>query len=340
MLDFRDLTPPEIIDAVQAAGGTPHQGQRVARAVLRGGVQSVEELPVAGRLRQALSGRFRISSLGVEAHRLSKDGSGKFLYRLADGERVEGVLIPDRRRNTLCVSTQLGCRSGCAFCLSGSQGLIRNLLPAEMLGQIHAASRVSGTEIHNLVLMGSGEPLDNFENVKRFVQSATHRFGLNLSPRKITVSTSGIIPVIQRMPTEMPVSLAVSLNAPNDELRSRLMPINRKYPLQDLMNALRYYGRNGRRVFIEYILLLGVNDAPVHASALADLLQDLTCVVNLIRFNRYPGARFEPSSEDAVRVFQKILLDRGLVSVVRDSRGADIMAACGQLRAAKDPVPG
>jgi len=334
-VDLRNLTPLEILEVVRSLGGTVHQGERMVRAVLRDGAKTLPDIPIARRIRERLPNRYYLSSVTVRNHLHSKDGSEKFLYELPDGEQVEGVLIPDGNRITLCISTQVGCRSGCAFCLSGSQGWQRNLQSSEMLGQVHAARKATGKVADNLVLMGSGEPLDNFENVKRFAETATDRLGLNISPRKITISTSGLIPGIRKMTRELPVSLAVSLNAPDNELRNRLMPINRKYPLKDLLDTLRSWCHGGKRVFIEYILFSTVNDSPEHARQLVDQLAGLRCVVNLLPFNEYPGAPFTRPPEERVRAFQKVLLDSGLISVVRDSRGTDIMAACGQLRAGR-----
>jgi len=334
LTDLRSLSPEEIVRLVREHGGTSHQGERLARSVLGRGVATLADTGVSRRLLARLPSEITLSSVVIEDQRLSKDGTAKLLYRLADGARVEGVRIPEPSRETLCVSTQVGCASGCAFCLSGSGGLSRNLTRAEMLGQVHAAS--TGTRsLTNIVLMGSGEPLANLDEVAPFVDVAVHRLGLNLSPRKLTLSTSGLVPGIRKMADRLNISLAVSLNAPDDATRSRLMPINRKYPLIELMKALFDFCQNGRKVIIEYILIRGVNDSSGQAEELVKLLSGLPCMINLLRFNPFDGTPFARPDEDAVRAFQKILLDAGFVSVVRDSRGIDIGAACGQLRAEK-----
>ena len=335
MTDLRDLTPGRIVLLCLERGGTVHQGRRLSRAVLRDGRTSLDEIEIARSLKDEIRNDVTISTVEILAHRASSDGSAKFLYGFSDGETVEGVLIPERSRRTLCVSTQSGCASGCLFCLTGSSGFRRNLSPSEIIGQVLAVQKQSGEKITNLALMGTGEPLANFDNVAGFVESVTDRRGLDIPPRKITLSTSGIIPGIRRMPDEMDISLAVSLNAADQATRSRVMPISRKYPLPELIEALREYTGtgDGRRVIIEYVLMKGVNDSSRDAGMLAELLADLPCMINLLPFNPYPAARFERPAEGTVRAFQKLLLDAGCLSVVRDSRGLDIMAACGQLKA-------
>ncbi|MBI5142310.1 MAG: 23S rRNA (adenine(2503)-C(2))-methyltransferase RlmN [Nitrospirae bacterium] len=332
--DLRGLTPVGMAELCVSLGGTPHQARAVSRAVFRDGVESLSELPVAARLRALLAGRCRISTLGIDTRLKSDDGTEKFLYRLQDGETVEGVLIPERARRTLCVSTQVGCRSACRFCVTGMSGFVRSLSAAEMAGQVIAAQKVAGCRVTNIVLMGCGEPLDNFDAVSRFACIAVDPLAFGIPPGRITLSTSGITPEIARMPRELDVRLAVSLNAADDETRSRIMPINRKYPLAKLMQALRAYGETGRRVLIEYVLLAGVNDSASDAEKLAALLQELNCMVNLLLFNPQTDLPYRRPDELSARRFQRVLLDAGFVSVVRDSRGIDIAAACGQLRAA------
>jgi len=335
LTDLRNLTPERIIRLCLDHGGTVHQGRRLSRAVLHDGRTSLSQVEIARALKDRISNDVTISSAQIQDFRVSRDGVSKFLFLFDDGEAVEGVLIPERSRRTLCISTQSGCASGCLFCLTGASGFRRNLTPSEMIGQVLAVQKKTGEKITNLVLMGTGEPLANFDNVAGFVESVTDRRGLDIPPRKITLSTSGILSGIRRMPAEMDVSLAVSLNAAEDETRSRIMPINRKYPLRELMEALQEYtGKGqGRRVLIEYVLIRELNDSQREAGMLAALLADLPCMINLLPFNPWPGAPFERPDEESVRAFQKVLLDAGCVSVVRDSLGMDIMAACGQLRA-------
>ena len=334
MTPLRELTPEEIRRLVEEAGGTPNQARRLARAVLRDGVADLADSGVARRLLERIHAEPGPAPV-VRERRESADGTLKLLYALPGGDTVEGVLIPERARLTLCVSTQVGCASGCRFCLSGAGGLVRGLRLSEMLGQVHAAAREAGRRPTNIVLMGSGEPLDNYEEVRRLVGVLTSADGCGLSPRKVTLSTSGLVPGILRMARELEISLAVSLNAADDETRSRLMPINRRWGLAELTAALRAYCRTGRRVVIEYILIRGVNDGEADAARLARLLEGLPCMINLLRFNPFPGTPFRRPSEERVRRFQKVLLDAGHVSVVRDSRGLDIGAACGQLKAAE-----
>ncbi len=343
MTDLRNLTPDEIIEFCLSLGGTIHQGAVVAKSVLRHGIESIDDIQIAGALRDKLRELVSISKVTIEKHLVSKDGSEKFIYRfsnadtyLHESEMVEGVLIPERSRLTLCISTQVGCQSGCRFCLTGSGGFIRNLSAAEMLGQVLAVQKVTKKQLTNLVLMGGGEPLENFDNVKKFVKTAADHRGLNIHGKKITLSTSGIIPGIERMMQEdldIDIGLAVSLNAADDDTRSRIMPINRKYPLDELLKTLRAYCKRGRKVVIEYVLINSVNDSLEEAGRLTGLLEKLPCMINLLPFHPYTGSEFQSPEEKTVRRFQKVLLNAGFVCVVRDSRGLDIMAACGQLKA-------
>jgi len=342
LTDLRNLTPDEIIDLCLNLGGTVHQGTTLAKSVLRHGIESIDDIKIAGLLRGKLKELVSISKVKIEDHLVSKDGSEKFLYSfnssyISDSpqvDMVEGVLIPERSRLTLCISTQVGCRSGCRFCLTGAGGFIRNLSSAEMLGQVLAVQKVTEKPLTNLVLMGCGEPLDNFDSVTKFVKTATDSRGLNMHGNKITLSTSGIIPGIERMTQENTgIALAVSLNATEDNTRNFIMPVNRRYPLNKLLRTLYRYSKEGRKVVIEYVLINGVNDSLEDAGRLTKLLEKLPCMINLIPFHPYTGSGFRSPEEKIVRNFQKVLLDAGFVSVVRDSRGLDIMAACGQLRA-------
>ncbi len=346
MTDLRDLTPDEITDLCVKAGGTIYQGAVLAKSVLRHGTESIDNIHIAGALREKIRKRVSISEVTIEKHLVSKDGSEKLLYRFHSTETssskvdfVEGVLIPERSRLTLCISTQVGCQSGCRFCLTGAGGFIRNLSSAEMLGQVLAVQKNTGNQLAkktltNLVLMGCGEPLDNFDNVKKFLKTATDHRGLNIPGKKITLSTSGIIPGIERMIQEnLDIGLAISLNATDNDTRNRIMPINRKYPMDELLNTLHTYCKNGRKVVIEYVLIDSVNDSLKEATRLTGLLEKIPCMINLLPFHPYAGSNFRSPDEKNVRRFQKVLLDAGFVSVVRNSRGLDIMAACGQLKA-------
>jgi 23S rRNA (adenine2503-C2)-methyltransferase len=283
-----------------------------------------------------------ISRLSIEQCSISEDGTRKLLYRLSDENTVEGVLIPGPGgRLTLCVSSQVGCASGCGFCLTGSGGLVRNLTVPELVNQVFAAWNVVREKtISNIVLMGTGEPLSNYDAVRSFIEIATGRNGMGFSPRKVTLSTCGLAPMIEKLANDgVDVSFAVSLNATTDAVRDLLMPVNKTYPIGRLMEAVRYYCRKtGRTATIEYVLFKGVNDSFDDVKRLMELLQDLPCMINILLFNPFPGSSFERPDEQRAFVFRDILVTNGFVTVVRNSRGRDIHAACGQLRAAS-PAP-
>jgi 23S rRNA (adenine2503-C2)-methyltransferase len=256
---------------------------------------------------------------------------------------IESVLIREPTRLTLCLSTQAGCRIGCAFCLTTKGGLRRHLRPAEIIDQIiQARQRLEpGEQLTNLVLMGMGEPLDNYRHTVQALRIITHPDAVGFSPRRITVSTSGVVPAIRKFGAEgLRVNLAISLNAPNDAIRSQLMPINKKWPISELLAACREYPLPpSRRITFEYVLLEGINDQPAHAGQVARLLNGLRCKVNLIPFNAFPGAAFRRPSPETVKRFQAILLDHYLTATIRESRGRDIGAACGQLAERPPLIP-
>lgn len=266
----------------------------------------------------------------------SVDGTRKYLFELHDGARIESVRIPMKEHFTLCISIQVGCALDCAFCLTGKQGFSRNLSSGEILGQVLAVQRELSTDerISNIVFMGMGEPLLNYENTVKAIQMMLSEEGLHFSNRKITVSTAGIVPGIRKLGQEdFTINLAVSLNAPTDELRSQLMPVNTTYPLQQLLVTCRSYPLpERRRITFEYILLDKVNDSPEHAVSLTNILRGIRCKINLIPFNSTGETPYIPSSEERMLEFQKILLHRGYSAFIRASKGADISAACGQLR--------
>lgn len=344
LLDLKGLTPKQIERfCVTELGQKPGRGLVIARYLFKHRVEDIDAVTEINRaLREGLKSRCRISSISVERQEQAEDGTGKLLYRLEDGNTIEGVLIPGpRERLTLCVSSQVGCASGCGFCLTGTGGLVRNLTTAEMVNQVLAASRaVAGREITNIVLMGTGEPLSNYDAVRSFVETATDRHGMGYSGKKVTVSTCGIAPMIEKLANDgVDASLAVSLNATTDEMRSRIMPVNKSWPIARLMESLRRYAdRTGRTVTIEYVLFKGVNDSLDDARRLADLLDGLPCMINLLLFNPFPGASFERPEAETLSLFRDILVTREYITVVRSSRGRDISAACGQLRASAGPV--
>jgi len=271
----------------------------------------------------------------VVSDQRAADGTRKWMLRLGDGNGVEMVFIPEPDRGTLCVSSQAGCSLNCTFCATARQGYNRNLTTAEIVAQVWLARRLLSGEatVTNVVLMGMGEPLLNFEPVVGAVQIMLDDFGYGLSRRRVTLSTAGVVPAIDRLREACPVSLAVSLHAPDDALRDQLVPLNKKYPIHTLLAACRRYvaGEPRRRVTFEYVMLDGVNDQPAQARALAALLRDVPAKVNLIPFNPFPGAPFRRSPQAAVEAFRDILFGAGIMTITRRPRGEDIAAACGQL---------
>ena len=291
---------------------------------------------VSASLREQLAQDFTISRLAIERQADSTDGTVKFLFRLADDRSIESVLIPETKRLTLCVSTQAGCGFGCAFCATAVLGLKRNLHASEIVDQILEASRTLDDDqrITNVVLMGMGEPLANYrETVKAIDVMTDNRWGIGISPRRITLSTVGLVPQIYKLMDETKVNLAISLHAATDELRSRLMPVNRKYSLRQLIDCCRALPIPRRkRITFEYVMLRGVNDSPADAHNLIELLRGIRCKINLIPFNPHPGSEFGRPETNDVEVFQQILFSHGLQVNVRRPRGDDIAAACGQLQ--------
>lgn len=338
MIDLKELTPYEIdrlcIDELRQKRG---QGLRVAVQLFRKRRESFDAMTDLNRaLREALKQNCVLSSLAIERTETAADGTVKLLYRLGDGNSIEGVLIPGPDRLTLCVSTQVGCASGCGFCLTGSGGLVRNLMPGEIVNQFFAAARFAGERpVTNIVLMGTGEPLGNYDAVTKFIRTATDRHGLGFSPKKVTLSTCGIAPMIERLADDgVNVSLAVSLNATTDAIRDRIMPVNKAFPIKRLMEAVRYYGeKTGRSVTVEYVLFKGLNDSDGDAARLGELLQGTACMINILLYNPFPGGAFERPDEERAYAFRNLLLGNSHVAVVRNSMGKDILAACGQLRA-------
>jgi 23S rRNA (adenine2503-C2)-methyltransferase len=296
--------------------------------------------------RATLAERFVIGRPQPVSRQQSTDGTQKWLLRFVDGQEAECVHIPEEDRGTLCVSSQVGCTLSCKFCHTGTQKLVRNLTPAEIVGQIMACRDVfgewpapeGGRKLTNIVMMGMGEPLFNFDNVVQALKIAMDPAGLAVSRRKITLSTAGVAPMIRRCGEELNVMLAVSLHAVTDELRDLIVPLNRKYPIAELLAACRTYPglSNARRITFEYVMLKGVNDSLAEARQLVRLLAGIPAKVNLIPFNPWPGAPYECSSDEAIAAFASVLMKAGYVSPVRTPRGRDIMAACGQLKSASE----
>lgn len=288
-------------------------------------------------VRGLLSQHFEIGRLEAEKIEKSRDGSCKYLFKLGDGKHIESVLIPERDHYTLCVSSQVGCAQGCLFCLTATGGFERNLSRAEIVGQVRDIRNDldDPEQLRNLVFMGMGEPLANYKNLVSALNIITDNdCGLRFATRRITVSTAGLGPRFSDLGRQTKVNLAISLNATDNDTRSRLMPINRKYPLEDLLNACRQFPLPaGRRITFEYILIKGVNDTVADAKRLAKLLQPIRCKINLIPFNPHGGCAFERPSEPVIQAFFKILFDKNYTVIIRRSKGEDISAACGQLRA-------
>ena len=292
--------------------------------------------------RAELAKHYVVERPAVVVDQQSIDGTRKWLMRFADGQEAETVHIPEEDRGALCVSSQVGCTLTCRFCHTGTQRLVRNLSSSEILGQLLLArdtlgewpSPPDGRLISNIVMMGMGEPLYNYDHVAKALRIVMDGEGIAISKRRITLSTAGVVPMIRRCGEELNVNLAISLHATNDELRDRIVPINKKYPIAELMDACRNYPglSNARRITFEYVMLKGVNDSPADARALIKLIEGVPAKVNLIPFNAWPGAPFECASDKAIAAFSDIVFNAGYASPVRTPRGRDIMAACGQLK--------
>jgi 23S rRNA (adenine2503-C2)-methyltransferase len=320
---------------------TAFAGQPAFRALqvyhwLHRGVSDFEEMTNLPReFRTKLAAEYYIAAAGIERKYCSKlDDTIKYLFRFHDGEMVEGVLMRYHHGRTICISTQVGCRMNCAFCATGKSGFSRNLTASEMLSQIQAAQIDTGERISNIVLMGMGEPLDNYEAVLRFLELVTSKEGMNIGMRHISLSTCGVVDKIYDLAEKKyQLTLSVSLHAPNNRIRSQIMPINRRWNIDELLQACRYYiKQTGRRISFEYAMMEGVNDSAQCAEELARRLRGMLCHVNLIPVNHVNGSSFRKSSRDRLRIFEAILLKHGLTATVRRTLGADIQASCGQLK--------
>lgn len=293
-------------------------------------------------LRSELSAKLPLQVCGIEKKQVSaSDGTVKYLFSFGDGEYAESVLMKYKYGYTICVSTQIGCKMGCTFCASTLGGYVRNLLPSEILSQVYSAQRDENIRISHIVLMGMGEPLDNFDNVMRFLELVTSEDGLNISMRNISLSTCGIVPGIYNLlERKLQLTLSISLHAPDDELRSRVMPINRRYGLESLIKACREYANvTSRRISFEYAMLGGVNDTDECAYKLAALLKGMLCHVNLIPVNEVSESPYKPSSPERIKRFIDILEEKSINVTVRRKLGSDIDASCGQLRLRKIKEP-
>lgn len=338
------MTLGELEQVVTGAGEAPYRARQIMRWLWVRDASSLDAMrEIPAHLRQYLKQHFRIGRLAVSCVARSVDGTRKLLLRLDDGAEIESVIIPADDRTTLCISSQAGCAMACQFCATARMGLHRNLAASEILGQIIAARPEcsDGEHLTNYVFMGMGEPLANYARLSRALTIMTAQWGLAISPRRITVSTVGLAPAMERLLADFPVNLAVSLHATSDQLRDRLAPINRRYPLTDLLDACRRLPLSRRsRITFEYVMLSGVNDSLADARRLLKMLAPLKAKVNLILFNPFTEALFQPSSREQVENFQAILLRGNLTATIRESRGQDIAAACGQLYAEKRAATG
>ena len=321
-------------------GEKPFRATQILQWIHQRGVDNLDEMTnISKELRTRLAQVTEIRCPEVVLEQASDDGTRKWLLRVDSGNCIEAVFIPEQDRGTLCVSSQVGCALDCSFCSTAQQGFNRNLSVAEIIGQVWVANRALGKTadgeriITNVVMMGMGEPLLNFDNVVRAMNLMTEDFAYGLSKRRVTLSTAGVVPALDRLREVSDVSLAVSLHAPNDALRNELVPINKKYPIKELLASCKRYleGKPHRRITFEYVMLDGVNDSPQQARELVRLLADVPSKINLIPFNPFPNTRYTRSSDAAIDRFRDILIKAGFTTITRRTRGDDIDAACGQL---------
>ena len=338
------LTRPELAATLAELGEKAFRTKQLWHWIYHRGAKSFSEMTDLGKeLRQKLDDRFVVGRPTVVREQTSVDRTRKWLMAFADGQKAETVFIPEDDRGAVCISSQVGCTLTCRFCHTGTQRLVRNLTPGEIVGQFMAA-RDSYAEwptptderrmLSNIVMMGMGEPLYNFDNVAKALKIVMADDGIAVGKRRITLSTSGVAPEIRRCGAELGVNLAISLHAPDDDTRSAIMPINKKYPLKELMAACRDYPglQNSRRITFEYVMLKGINDSPAHAKALTKLVKGIPAKFNLIPFNPWPGSQYECSDPETVSSFSDTLYKAGYTATIRTPRGRDILAACGQLR--------
>jgi len=336
--NIKNLALDDLKERLKALSVEKYRFDQVLRWIYERDVADFSEMSnLSKKLREDLSAQFSLERLKVETEQVSSDGTRKYLLRLPDGQTVESVLIPNEGRLTLCISSQVGCAMACRYCLTATVGLKRHLTQWEIVEQVMTVKRNlrEGERISNIVFMGMGEPMHNLKAVIPAVQVLVDDRCLNLSKRKVTVSTSGLVPEMLEFGNASDVKLAISLCATTNEVRDVLVPINRKYPLEALLEACRKYplGKKGK-ITMEYVMLAGVNDLPEDAKRLTKLLATIPCKINLIPFNEFPGSEFSRPSDESVRRFQKYLLDHGFQTNIRSSRGQDILGACGQLKAA------
>ncbi len=334
--DIRSLTYEELSEELGGMGLERYRAEQIFRWLHEKAAASFDEMTNLPRtLRQSLAERYEVVTLkAVDMRASALDGTRKYLFALADGNVIESVLMRYKFGNSVCISSQVGCRMGCRFCASTLDGLARDLRASEMLDQIYRIGRDIGERISHVVVMGSGEPLDNYDNLLRFLRMASDERGMNISQRNITVSTCGLVPQMRRLAGErLQITLALSLHASDDETRRELMPIAKRYPLGEVLDACRnYYEKTGRRMTFEYSLVRGINDTEKHADALARLLRDQHGHVNLIPVNPIRERDFARSDRKHIEAFKNCLEKRGINVTIRREMGSDIDGACGQLR--------
>lgn len=334
------LSQPQLQAYLETLGEKPYRSKQIMKWIYHRDVSDFDEMSdIRKALRAKLKDIAEVREPEILTEKISTDGTRKWLMKSESGSAVETVFIPEGDRGTLCVSSQVGCVLDCSFCSTGKQGFNSDLTSAEIIGQLRQVNRVLrnaglNRQVTNVVMMGMGEPLLNFDNVVPAIRLMMDDMGYGISKRKVTLSTAGVVPGIEKLKETTDCSLAISLHAPNDELRDQLVPINKKYPIAVLLAACKSYAENfgeNRTVTVEYTVIDKVNDQPEHASQLVELLKDFPCKINLIPFNPFPGSGYKRPSHIAVRAFQKRLIDADFNVMVRTTRGEDIDAACGQL---------
>lgn len=337
--DIKSLTLNELTNEMNALGLPAYRAEQIFKWLHEKAVQSFDEmLNIPKNIRKSLTELYYISVATIEKKQIScYDGTIKYLFRLYDGEFIESVLMDYHHGYTICISTQVGCKMGCTFCATGKSGFSRNLTPSEMLAQIQSAQKDNNIRISNIVLMGMGEPLDNFDNVIKFLSLVSSDKGINIGMRHITLSTCGVVPKMYELAKlKLQITLSVSLHAPNDEIRSRTMPINNKYNVNELIKACRDYVKTtNRRITFEYAMIDGVNDSDECAEELARLVRGMLCHINLIPVNSVNGTAYQKSKKKRLVEFSNILEKNGVTATIRRTLGSDIDASCGQLRRKK-----
>lgn len=345
--DLKNFSQDQLVAYVESLDQPAFRGRQIMAWLYRPDINNFDQMTdLAKKFRTLLADKAYISKFDKVVTEKSSDGCVKFAFTLDDGSIIESVLIPEEERNTLCISSQVGCAMGCRFCLTGTMGFIRNLTPSEIVNQVCAVrdflleqpddERIGPDRVTNLVYMGMGEPLNNLDNVLTSLSILTEPKGLDLAARKITVSTCGIVPKMRKLGENSPVNLAISLHAVDDETRDELMPVNRRHNIDKLLEACRQFPMPKRkRIMFEYVLLAGINDSDDHARLLAKKLRNIPCKINLLPYNECAALPYKSPTRERTLAFQKILMNAHYSVFIRSSRGADISAACGQLAAEK-----